>query len=118
MSLHVNLTECHGRGPKDAREVFWVAACECGWTSDQEHTGDGWKRAKLEYRHHVEDALGAEAYYTAPVSCKNCGSEHTQGILVGTHVYENACQRCGTSMLEPDNEAYNEAQERSKRWLF
>lgn len=119
MSLHRDMTDCIGRGPADHRETFWQGVCDCGWEGQEFSTygsSSAHDRARREYREHVEEVLGAEAYYDCNVSCRNCGSSHRQGVLVGTHVTSNACQRCGTNMLEPDNEAWDESRETSKHW--
>jgi hypothetical protein len=97
MSIHHLETEIDERG--------WRAECECGWVSNS-HDSLGLKGNRLarqEYREHVEAALGADAYYNAPVACINCGSQHEQGLLIGTDVWSGTCARCGASgRLRPD----------------
>jgi hypothetical protein len=89
----------------------WITRCACGWqgTHDQSVT-----LAEAQYRTHIEESLGGDAYYSAPVACRNCGSEHEQGVLLGTHVTSNPCARCGTTMLNPNNEAWHDSK---VRWL-
>lgn len=121
MSLHADMTGCEHTDRDGKREVFWRARCECGWAGEAHSTSalsEAAKVAKLNYRAHVEEALGAQAYYSAPVACKNCGSEHEQGVLIGTHVTSERCTRCGTTMLTPSNDAWNESRENSKRWSW
>jgi hypothetical protein len=72
---------------------------------------------RIDYREHAEAALGADAYYSAPVACRNCGSEHEQPVLIGTYADSAPCARCGTRMLEPNNDAWHESREQSKRWF-
>jgi hypothetical protein len=126
MSLHV-LTEetAWNDEPKaaesgDGRSYEGRASCRCGWIGE-------WRGGELhamhrhvrsEYREHVEAALGPDAYYAAPVACRNCGAEQEQPILVGTYVTSNPCARCGTTMLSPNNDAWNESREQSKRWSW
>lgn len=115
MSLHREETFCS----KNHEELIgWQAACACGWE------GEGHFRipardadlAHKDYRNHVEDMLGAEAYYTAPVGCKNCGSRHSQPILIGTPVYQNGCENCGQKFLQPDNAIWDESRASAKLW--
>lgn len=117
MSLHALIDGCGHRDTSRGREVFWCGLCECGWEGAEHSGSHAADYARRDYRQHVEEALGAEAYYTATVGCKNCGSVHEQGVLVGTAVYQNACQRCGTRMLQPSNEIWDEAREHSKGWF-
>lgn len=98
MSLHTQDRACESDG--------WITRCACGWVGDHSPTHSV---AERQYREHVEEALGADAYYSAPVACRNCGSEHEQGVLVGTHVTVNPCVRCGTVMLNPSNDAWDES---------
>jgi hypothetical protein len=91
----------------------WIAECDCGWESERfPETGGGLKghrQARRAYREHVESALGAEAYYLAPVACINCGSEHDQGLLIGTDVWSGSCERCGVGgRLRPNGNAIRE----------
>lgn len=119
MSLHVEQCYCDHRPGRGSGETFWVAACECGWTGVEvscSRNSNAASIAKRDYREHIEAALGADAYIDAPVKCRNCGMEGSQGILVGTHVMSNACARCGQTMLSPDNEAWNEDRSRM-RWF-
>jgi hypothetical protein len=108
MSLHCDTTAC---GSIDGR-IYWQGGCECGWLGerhgDSPNTLDNASAAHRDYKTHVEDALGAEAYYTANVACRNCGSEHEQSILIGTQVTSGKCIRCGTGMLQPSNDAWRE----------
>ena len=114
MSLHRETTYCENHDGT----VEWVGACACGWQSGQwTPSNRGTDLAHSEYRQHVEQELGAAAYITVAVACRNCGSTHEQGILVGTHTMSNACQRCGTTMLQPDNEAWHDSREHSRRWM-
>lgn len=115
MSLHRETTYCENHDGC----VEWVGACSCGWQHDEwVSSGRGADSSHDAYRKHVEGALGPDAYLTVPVACRNCGSRHEQGILVGTHTMCNACQRCGTTMLEPDNEAWHDSRENSRRWML
>jgi len=103
MSLHSETREY------DAKNG-WRTICVCGWEGTWHDARRGTDGCHRDYREHVEDALGAAAYYDANVACRNCGSEHSQGVVVGTHVTAAACARCGTVMLSPRNEAWDEAQ--------
>lgn len=120
MSLHAILHGC-GHVDRDVgRDVFWQAACECGWEGEPiflSVDSEAASKTRRHYRHHIEEVLGAEGYYTAPMACRNCGVEQEQGILVGTHVTSNPCARCGTTMIEPNNEAWHEGRERSRDWF-
>lgn len=110
MSLHVDTT-----GFKDRA---WHGSCRCGWTSETTHDGhppNAARAAREDYRMHVEQAMGVDAYYTAPVACRNCGSEHEQGVLLGTYVCSADCIRCGMNMLSPRNDAWNETQRKPGR---
>lgn len=117
---HRDLTDC----PPHNGDAKWVGACACGWTCDPRASSDygtfgASRMAHEDYRQHVENVLGvAQAYYQAPVRCMNCGSEHEQGVLIGTRVRESVCIRCGVTNLLPDNEAYRDDEERIKglRW--
>lgn len=120
MSLHVHHHECGHEGPDHARRVFWTSWCDCGWEGPRywsHETGEAANRARRDYHLHIEETLGAEGYYTAAVACRNCGSHHEQGIVVGTHVTSNRCQRCGTTMIQPDNEVWDEGREFSRGWF-
>lgn len=78
---------------------------DCGWVSESHGSLGlrGNRLARREYQEHVEAALGADAYYNAPVACINCGSQHEQGLLVGTDVWSGTCVLCGASgRLRPD----------------
>lgn len=108
MSLHVSEINCSSN---DDGRIVWVAACSCGWTSD-EYDGGNHALARRAYREHVEEVLGVDAYYQAPVSCRNCSSEHTQGVLMGTQVTSENCTHCGVSMLSPNNDAWHEMKRR------
>lgn len=121
MSLHAHHHECGHADTDDARLIFWMSWCDCGWEGERywlHLTSEAAHRARLEYRNHVEDVLGAEAYYDASVACRNCGSEHVQGVLLGTHVTSGACSRCGTTMLQPRNDTWDEGRANSHRWSF
>lgn len=107
MSIHAERIDCEYVGDVQ----IWRARCGCGWSGDQHPAQDSQAHdfAAREYLEHVEKALGANAYYTAPVACKNCGSVHEQGVLVGRQVTSERCVRCGTTMLAPNNDAWNES---------
>jgi len=90
-------------------------ACACGWETEPQPNHEAVKRA---YCAHVEEALGAEAYYTAPVKCLICGSEHDQALVIGIGPDESVCERCGVAgRLRPNNEHWNESQARGMRWF-
>lgn len=121
MSLHVHHHECRRRDTDAGREVLWVSWCDCGWQGGEwslSAYGEAAERARLDYRQHIEETLGAEGYYTASVGCRNCGSHHEQGVLVGTHVSSASCASCGTRMLQPDNEVWDESREAGRRYRF
>jgi hypothetical protein len=82
--------------------------CDCGWEGPWHATGSSDELAHRDYRQHVEAALGAGAYYEADVACRNCGSEHRQGVLVGTFVQSAVCSRCAAKMLDPNNDVWRE----------
>lgn len=87
----------------------WQATCACGWAGEV--------RAREDYRAHIEELLGPDgAYLAVDVACRNCGSAHSQPVLVGTRAMDNACVRCGMRMLHPDNEAWHSS--RATRGLF
>ena len=114
MSLHRETTYCENHDGT----VEWVGACVCGWQHGEwVPSSRGSDSSHAAYRRHVEDALGPDAYINVAVACKNCGSVHEQGILVGTHTMMNPCVRCGTAMLTPDNEAWHESKADSSRWI-
>lgn len=76
-------------------------SCACGWKGDPQ---EDVSQAINAYSSHVEEALGADAYYNAPVACANCGSEHQQGLIIGTDVWTGTCDRCGVERrLRPNN---------------
>lgn len=116
MSLHSERHDCSKRGD----QTGWQASCECGWEGEwRASLGVSLQASTLahdDYRAHVEEALGAEAYYQAPVACSNCASHHEQGVLVGTRVREATCMRCGVKALVPDNDAAHSENERMARW--
>jgi hypothetical protein len=121
MSLHVHHHECGHVDEGAVRLIFWTSWCDCGWQGGQHwlhETSEAAAKASRDYRVHVEEALGAEAYYTTSVACRNCGSEHDQGVLIGTHITSSPCARCGTTMLNPRNDAWDESREFSKGWRF
>lgn len=117
MSLHV-FEELHGHLPGTVT-YYTQAACACGWSGEQLTGKEGQSYASTkdvidDYRAHVEEHLGTDAYYDAPVKCRNCASVHEQPCLVGLTInFWTACTRCGLRELSPDNEAYNERE----RWL-
>lgn len=111
MSLHIDETECH---MQDGHTV-WVAKCACGYSGEPRPAGEH-KTARRDYRQHVEGELGPLAYFAAPVACRNCGSRHEQGILMGTHVSSENCAHCGTTMLSPDNSAWKDSKRNQQRW--
>ena len=109
--IHRETTFCgHTLTPTGGVATWWAGACDCGFTGESHPSSGsaGPDAAHADYREHVETALGAEAYYDAHVACRNCGSRHAQSILIGTHVDSGACSRCGTRMLQPDNETWHE----------
>ena len=119
MSLHVHLERTEWRGEGDDRAYVVWAECECGWrgedhSHDLHRDHDG---ARREYREHVEGELGASAYYSCGVQCRNCGSAHEQPVVVGTPVYQARCSRCGQRMLDPRNDAWQESRDAMKGWL-
>ncbi len=61
------------------------------------------------YVEHVEEALGAGAYYMAGVACRNCGSEHDQKLVIGTDIREGTCTRCGSRGKLRANNAVSKA---------
>jgi hypothetical protein len=87
-------------GAKDDpdRKCGWMGRCDCGWMGEWhfESTPVACALVRKDYQAHVEAELGAQAYYDAPVGCRNCGSQHDQPVLVGLHVTSQACHRCGT----------------------
>lgn len=117
MSLHSLDNECIGRGPRGARETFWQAHCACGWHGPEYASADhseAFGRSRRDYEVHVEEALGAEAYYTAPVGCANCAYEGDASVLVGTDVWGATCPNCGSrGRLRPNNEFV----ERDRSWF-
>lgn len=126
MSLHAYNGDCeHHDEPlaEDARVtgrvVEWRGTCACGWSGPwhSESTHVAAAAAREDYRAHVEADLGAEAYYDAPAGCRNCGSEHVQGVLVGMHVSSTPCVRCGTTMLQPRNDTWDESRPARTGWL-
>lgn len=121
MSVHRSIDGCGHRDTDRGKECFWQGRCECGWQGAEFSTSDFSEAADLahrEYREHVEAELGAMAYYDASAACRNCGSEHVQPVVVGTHVTSAACVRCGTRMLNPRNAAWDESREHSKGWRW
>jgi hypothetical protein len=117
--IHRETTFCgHRATERGGTTIFWVGACDCGWQGAEHDTSgsQGADGAHREYREHVEAELGAEAYYDADVACRNCGSHHRQGVLVGTHCMSNVCSRCGTTMLEPDNDVWEADRARDGLW--
>lgn len=119
MSLHVHHHDCGHEGPRDARRTFWTSWCDCGWEGElywSDESADAAGRARIEYVRHIEETMGAEGFYTAPVGCRNCGSHHKQGIVIGTHASSGVCDRCGTRMLQSDNDVWDESREASRRW--
>lgn len=105
-------------GRDETGQRSWVGACECGWEGEPHPiaASKGADAARADYKDHVESVLGAQAYYDADAHCRNCGSRHRQGVLIGTHVTSAPCQNCGTRMLNPDNEAWDESRELSRDW--
>lgn len=103
----------------DVEQGGWRGTCACGWEGEwhRESTLVAADRAQADYLDHVEGALGPNAYYGASVACRNCGSRHEQPVLVGTHVTSNDCINCGTSMLQPDNETWDESGRRRINWF-
>jgi hypothetical protein len=111
MSLHSETREC------DA-VTGWRTICVCGWEGKWHPASTGVDRCHAEYRTHVEEALGVDAYYETSVACSNCGSEHNQDIVVGTTVSAAMCSRCGIAMLNPNNDAWDESRANRKMWGF
>jgi hypothetical protein len=110
MSLH---TDISGREQNERGETCWRGRCACGWNGEQ-HDGSGtYDLARRDYRAHIEEALGAAAYYEACVGCLNCGYAGSAGVLIGTDVWSGTCPRCGAKgRLRPNNDFYREEQER------
>lgn len=120
MRPHREITSCgHEDLGDDKTQVFWQGECICGWSGPKQFGSSDATKAHADYREHIEISLGHEAYYDAEVSCANCGSRHTQPILIGTHVMSHGgvCIHCGTTMLRPDNDTWHADQERM-RGLF
>lgn len=120
MSLHVHHRECGHVDENDVRLIFWTSWCDCGWQGNPHwlhETSEAAARARRDYNAHIGETMGAEGFYMAPVGCRNCGSHHEQGIVVGTYVDSNPCERCGTTMLQPDNDVWDESRERSRGWF-
>jgi hypothetical protein len=116
MSLHRHISSIEHRDGT----TYWRSTCDCGWWGG-EHPVVGTSLvaadfASAEYREHVENELGADAYYPAAVGCTNCGSQHSQPVLIGTHVSSGRCARCGMGTLLPDNEVWHDS--RSSRQEF
>jgi hypothetical protein len=79
----------------------WQSLCDCGWVGEM---FPDVLASRSDYVKHVEGALGADAYYSAPVACTNCGSEHDQELVIGTDVKGGTCTRCGCrGRLVPNN---------------
>lgn len=89
----------------------YQATCGCGWQGELQ-AGYFSTATRDDYRQHIEEALGGDGYYEAPVACKNCASHHVQSILTGTTVHSENCIRCGTTMLVPRNQAWDDAKPR------
>lgn len=120
MSIHRELDGSSGRNTAQGREVFVCGRCECGWEGTERSTSDDFAAHDLafrDYRAHIEEALGASAYYSTTVACRNCGSEHEQGVLIGTHVTSATCSNCGTRMLQPSNDAWDESRSMTRGWF-
>lgn len=120
MSLHVLHHEC-GHEEHGDRSIFWTAWCDCGWQGDRHwlhERSEAANAARRDYALHISEALGAEGFYSAAVACKNCGSRHQQGVLIGTPVYSSPCSNCGQTMVMPDNDVWHEETERTKGWQF
>lgn len=116
--MHQYVDDCQWFGEGDDRKCCWQGRCTCGWVGEWHDQGVpvAPTLAKLDYKCHVEAEMGAQAYYDAPVGCRNCGSQHEQPVLMGLHVTAQACHRCGTTMLQPNNEVWDEMRENTKRW--
>lgn len=123
MSLHTETTHTIKDDSVGTGKIGWKAACSCGFVGpdqyDDRYIGES-DQAHADYRAHIEEALGADAYYNANVACRNCGSHHTQPCLVGAHIMSshNVCTNCGTTMLQPDNDVWDESKRRSSLFGF
>jgi ribosomal protein S27E len=119
MSLHVLHHECGHLDESHGRATFWTAWCDCGWQGERffdRESSEAANKARREYAQHINETMGAEGFYTAAVACRNCGSRHEQGVLVGTPVYSATCSNCGQRMVKPDNEIWNEETRERSRW--